>query len=312
MPIEATTFLEQKLARLKAPIFLNPRFLRSVGLRFLGFQAWRAKEISSTDALLNLLPNYFKPLFLNDKLYKYIERQLDDIFLKNGIYDAKEILLFGNSFAPATERDAVTSWLNFFILVFQIDICDQYQARRFLKRDSVVIDAGANIGIFSALAASLCHEGQIYSFEPGTNAFATLQKNLACYHNAKAINSALGDFPHSGRLYLGSSTTVNAVSDDITAQTTTTEKIEINSIDNFVREEKLKRVDFIKIDTEGYEEKVIKGASETIKKFSPIIATSAYHRKDDKNALIKLIKGINHSYNYTLNKKAEEVLIFWK
>ena len=49
------------------------------------------------------------------------------------------------------------------------------------------------------------------------------------------------------------------------------ENCKIITIDNFVKLNQLARIDFIKIDVEGYEYKVLKGAIETIKKFSPTI-----------------------------------------
>jgi hypothetical protein len=70
------------------------------------------------------------------------------------------------------------------------------------------------------------------------------------------------------------------------------------TIDNFVKEEKIDRVDFIKIDTEGFEKERIKGAEKTIKEFKPRLAIAAYHFPDDKKAIPELVLSIRDDYNY--------------
>jgi hypothetical protein len=86
--------------------------------------------------------------------------------------------------------------------------------------------------------------------------------------------------------------------------------VDIITIDSFVKDAGLDRVDFIKIDTEGFEKEIIRGASETIKKFFPIIACSAYHLKNDKVDIPKLVLSINPNYKYRLETRGEEDFIF--
>lgn len=84
------------------------------------------------------------------------------------------------------------------------------------------------------------------------------------------------------------------------------------TIDSFVEEHKIEKVDFIKMDTEGYERNIIMGAAKTIRRFSPVIVCSAYHLKDDKIKIPELIKSINPEYKYRIEKRGEEDLVFWK
>jgi hypothetical protein len=89
-------------------------------------------------------------------------------------------------------------------------------------------------------------------------------------------------------------------------------KVKTMTIDNFVKEEKIDRVDFIKIDTEGFEKEIIKGAEKTIKEFKPRLAIAAYHFPDDKKAIPELVLSIRDDYNYKLvNKWGEENLFFF-
>ncbi len=58
--------------------------------------------------------------------------------------------------------------------------------------------------------------------------------------------------------------------------------------------------------TEGYEAQILEGAHETIKKWKPVIAMSAYHGKDDKKNLPRILKNICKEYVCELHKDAEE------
>lgn len=88
-------------------------------------------------------------------------------------------------------------------------------------------------------------------------------------------------------------------------------RVKTMTIDSFVEKERIERVDFIKIDTEGAEREIIKGARETIKRFKPKMAISAYHLPDDKKVIPELILSIRDDYKFKLVNKGEEDLFFY-
>lgn len=88
-------------------------------------------------------------------------------------------------------------------------------------------------------------------------------------------------------------------------------KVKLTTLDKFVEENNIKKIDFIKIDAEGSEREIIKGAKLIIKKFKPKIAVSAYHLPDDKKVIPELILSINKDYKYRLVSKGEECPIFY-
>jgi len=75
------------------------------------------------------------------------------------------------------------------------------------------------------------------------------------------------------------------------------EKIKQTTLDDFVRENHIKRIDFIKADIEGAERFMLLGAEKVIKKFKPKIAICTYHLPDDPEILENILKSIVPEYN---------------
>ncbi|MDE6112533.1 MAG: FkbM family methyltransferase, partial [Bacteroidales bacterium] len=80
--------------------------------------------------------------------------------------------------------------------------------------------------------------------------------------------------------------------------------IAVTTIDAFVKEHDLQRVDFIKADIEGAERDMLRGARETLKRFAPKLAICTYHLPDDPQVLEQIIKDANPDYTvvHTLHK----------
>ena len=68
------------------------------------------------------------------------------------------------------------------------------------------------------------------------------------------------------------------------------------------------RVDFIKIDVEGYEEEVLKGAGRLISRHKPVLSFAAYHRKTDGRTLPKTVLSLRNDYKIRRNSFAEQDL----
>lgn len=289
----------------KLPISAPNSFWRKVSQRKTVVAAWFEGAISFKDAVSYILPHKLTPRNSgkHDAVAKYIDLKLREIIKKSGLDIHSADVPYGSS--------------ELFNLIEQIIVQDQYRARDFIKNDSIIIDAGANVGVFSIFAGSLCGKGQVFAFEPVSKTYQTLEKNVQERRNIVAIHSALGGksgvadvIVHdklSGWNYLADS------EKNLTAKPSNFFKKEstaVTTIDEFVESRKLLRVDFIKIDTEGYEKQIIEGAMETIKKFKPVLALSAYHLKDDKDAIPALVVSINPAYTHELSYRNEEVFIF--
>ena len=85
--------------------------------------------------------------------------------------------------------------------------------------------------------------------------------------------------------------------------------------DDFVKDNNIPRVDFIKMDIEGAEPFALNGAVETIKRFKPKLAIAIYHSMDDFVNIPEWITGLNLGYklylgHYTIH--SEETILFAK
>lgn len=76
----------------------------------------------------------------------------------------------------------------------------------------------------------------------------------------------------------------------------TLEDISTTTVDNFVQQQGLTHVDFIKVDIEGTERKMLRGATETLKNFAPKLALCTYHLPDNPEVLERIILEANPAY----------------
>jgi len=134
------------------------------------------------------------------------------------------------------------------------------------KKDfKVVFDVGANIGEWTELVSKTIPEAKVYSFEPSKQTYAILAKNKFP-ENVKTFNIGLGEKTETLDFFIyGEDSTLNsAFNRDLENNNlhATVEKAEFKTLDQFSKEQNIDRISFLKIDTEGNELSVLKGAEE--------------------------------------------------
>lgn len=146
--------------------------------------------------------------------------------------------------------------------------------------NDVVYDLGANAGYY-AMAMAQKTKQKIYAFEPMPVNIERLKKHLNVNSvgnveiKAMAISDHSGEIEFSNVASLVGNTYVQ--SSPHFEETSNTFKVPTNSIDNLVfGNEKLKPPNIIKIDVEGAEFDVLKGAERTIKEFRPILLLATH------------------------------------
>lgn len=150
--------------------------------------------------------------------------------------------------------------------------------RHWLKPGMMVIDIGANLGVYSLpMALSVGPEGQVFAYEPGSEARALLEqsRDLNAADNLHISPRALSDSPRVGRLVHGTSSELNALGDmsagDKPGDNGAGENVQVTSLDEEDAEQSWPSPDFVKIDAEGEEERIVAGGRNFFRRHSPLI-----------------------------------------
>jgi FkbM family methyltransferase len=138
-----------------------------------------------------------------------------------------------------------------------------------LKPGMTVLDIGANLGVYSLPMARLVGpNGQVYAYEPGSEArrLLTMSKKLNGFENLHLIDAALSDSEREGHLVPGASSELSSLQGSGPG-----ERVRITSLDAEQTRGAWGDIDFIKIDAEGEEERIILGAKQFFTGRSPLI-----------------------------------------
>jgi FkbM family methyltransferase len=140
-----------------------------------------------------------------------------------------------------------------------------------LSPGQVVIDLGANLGVFATRAARrVGPAGRVVAVEPHPDNFRRLQANgrrngltwLDC------VQAAAGDADGEATLFVHE----RGINHSLVRGAGASVPVRVRTVDGLVRELGLSRVDFLKIDIEGAVPAALRGASETLRRFHPRIA----------------------------------------
>ncbi len=146
--------------------------------------------------------------------------------------------------------------------------------KRTLKPGMTVLDLGANIGYFSAIAAGLVNDnGQVHAFEPMPQNLVRLRKNLAPFHWAHAHPYAVGNVTGEVPIHYSDTEAGWASIHEQHRQG----NLPCNSVVSAIRlddwrpDNPVNQIDFIKLDIEGSELDALLGARRTLTRFHPTI-----------------------------------------
>jgi FkbM family methyltransferase len=148
--------------------------------------------------------------------------------------------------------------------------------------DSRVLDVGANIGMTALGFSQICPHGQIAAIEPVPRTFRHLQRNVAKAgaRNLKIFNFALGS--REGTVVMQghpSNFACSFVADNYTipAEDHFSYDVPVKRLDDTFSELSLDRLDFLKVDVEGFELEVFTGAKEVLNTYKPIVFLEMNH-----------------------------------
>ncbi len=142
-----------------------------------------------------------------------------------------------------------------------------------IKRGMVVLDIGANIGYYTLLLESLVGpQGKIYAYEPSSENFNHLKDNIKLNNKENIIevfHAGISDQTGSETLYLSEQSNIhNFITAYLPRSADESGKVDVEEVDMFDIDTLIKDkrpVNFIRMDTEGYEVKVFRGMKSFVK-----------------------------------------------
>lgn len=182
------------------------------------------------------------------------------------------------------------------------------EVKKIITPGMKILEVGANIGYYALLETRLAGPtGHLYAMEPSPFNFALLERNLKLnglknydlYNTAAGADNGTAKFLLSGRSNL--STFIER--EDLTGEEV---DVSVITLDEFMKD---KKVDFIRMDVEGYEKEILKGAEKTLmegnrpKYFFIEIHSDLLHKK---NSSAKEIFEFLQSHGYEIHKS------FWR
>ena len=149
--------------------------------------------------------------------------------------------------------------------------------------------------------------GVIFAFEPSERNFKYLQQTAQLNPNIFPIKKGLSNKTTTQKFFI---TANNSAVGDSLLPNIRGEKFEESSslvetitLDDFVKEKNLERVDFIKCEIQGFERNMLQGAQETLKKFAPKLALCTFYFQNDPQVMTDLIMQANPNYKIVYGRK---------
>ena len=156
-----------------------------------------------------------------------------------------------------------------------------------------ILDVGANIGNHTTFFAEFMNAEKIHAFEPHPMNFELLQRNTSKYSNVVLHNCAIGETTKQMSIEtalnnMGSVRVLPAGGNDKVGMF----PVEMFPLDAF----NFSEVTLIKLDVEGFEYNVLRGAAETIRRWKPTLVIEALHVEE----LYSIVKFLTNDFGYII------------
>jgi FkbM family methyltransferase len=167
----------------------------------------------------------------------------------------------------------LTDYVERHIYLREFDAWETRFLKRYVKPGWVAIDAGANVGYYTLLLSRLVGSlGMVHAFEPDAHNWKRLSRTIDLNgpQNVRAHKLALGDSCGEACIAItppGSSSKTHLAVEKSEGG----EIVEQITLDAFVSRHDLKRLDVVKVDIEGCEERFVDGGSQTLRRFKPLL-----------------------------------------
>ncbi len=127
----------------------------------------------------------------------------------------------------------------------------------------MIFDIGGNLGEWSLCVIKKIKDAKIHMFEPSSSIYGVAQTNLQNY-NMKVNNLAVGDKVGKRKFFVYGNSAISSFYKNDDFYTDQIELVDTTTIDKYCYSHKLNFIDYLKIDTEGHDLFVLKGAEKML------------------------------------------------
>ncbi len=177
-----------------------------------------------------------------------------------------------------------------------------------------VLDVGANAGAFATTVHALFPDATVHAFEPLPDVYAALKQRASSLSRLRVHNLGLGEqdgelvFHRTQQDVSSSFLQPGATFERLSGITSETDdiRVAVRALDSVAAEQKFEGPLFVKLDVQGYEDRVIRGGGETLKRTALLLAeTSAvpqYGGAATFAQLVAMLDAMNFDYGGTIER----------
>jgi FkbM family methyltransferase len=239
------------------------------------------------------------------KFYKYVRIKKRNLDLTN-----KTVRVNGYNLSLLPNDDGISTELALFNTHEPLNT--KLLAKN-LKKGMVCFDIGANIGYYTLLESKIVgDEGKVIAIEPSPVNFAQLQKSIQNENanNVELYQMAGGDQNGTIKFLLNSHSNLSRIilNEEKSNPEGIIVDVPVKKLDSFLDEFSIKKLDFIRMDVEGYEFNILEGMRNSIKKFRPMIQMEVHTfilgNKKTQN-LLEWLMAEKYEINYFITRQLD-------
>jgi len=185
---------------------------------------------------------------------------------------------------------------------------------KLLHDTKVFFDIGSNTGLYSLIAASQTHNIQVHAFEPVDSAYDFLSTRIKTsgLNNITANKIALSDFDGESTFNLQMTGSAIPLGSSLRHDMGDQEnkrviKVKTMKLDTYAEQTGVSKIDFMKIDTEGTENKVLEGGKNSIDKFRPVFICEVLSNTNLEEKLHSFMDSRDYNYYFVQDNSLEQV-----
>ncbi len=166
---------------------------------------------------------------------------------------------------------------------------------------NVVADVGANVGDWTASYLAAAPQAEFYCFEPAMQTFRDLSTRFKAVERVHLVRAAVGRQSGSATLFhWGDSEENSLLQPESPDLTVAGEQVEVLTLDEFAQSKRIAKIDFLKTDTEGFDNEVLLGATGLLsrKQIDFVFAEVTLSRDDRRHSSFDSVTSNLSEYEY--------------